>query len=163
MVDQKGGLPPDIQKEREKKYGKSTFRTKKQIQSARKKRMEKRKEKRKEKGKMSQKQFSKFLLEKEKQYWEEMIESQKPCNKIQTNWAKDKKKLEEKSKCFKKYNKERLTKLQQIHKQYPEEYKRFLGKTAKEDAKDLKRALTYSLTHFQLFQLCEICSQNIFV
>ena len=47
MVNQKGGLPPDMQKEREKKYGKSTFRTKKQIQSARKKRMKKRKEKEK--------------------------------------------------------------------------------------------------------------------
>ena len=50
----------------------------------------------------------------------------KTCSKIRTNYAKNKKKLTKQKKCYATCEKERVTNIQKIHKQYPKEFKQFI-------------------------------------
>ena len=49
------------------------------------------------------------------------------CNKIKTNFAKDKKKLSQKKKCHGKCEKKRMKSVKSFHAKYPKEYKRFVA------------------------------------
>ena len=49
------------------------------------------------------------------------------CNKIKTNFAKDKKKLSQKRKCHSKCEKKRMKSVKAFHDKYPKEYKRFVN------------------------------------
>lgn len=49
------------------------------------------------------------------------------CNKIKTNFAKDKKKLSQKKKCHGKCEKKRMKSVKSFHAKYPKEYKRFIN------------------------------------
>ena len=67
---------------------------------------------------MSAEKFKKFLPDKEKEYWKEMEDCQKPCSKIKTK--------NNKKKCYKKCEDKRLKKIRSIHKQYPKEFKQYI-------------------------------------
>lgn len=49
------------------------------------------------------------------------------CNKIKTNFAKDKKKLTQKRKCHEKCEKKRMKSVKKFHDKYPKEYIRFIN------------------------------------
>jgi hypothetical protein len=49
------------------------------------------------------------------------------CNKIKTNFAKDKKKLTQKRKCHEKCEKKRMKSVKAFHDKYPKEYIRFIN------------------------------------
>ena len=76
--------------------------------------------------KLSQSEFKKLISEKEKEYWDEMEKCNRKCNTIKTNYAKNKKNLKKKSKCYQKCNDKRLKNIQSVHKKYPKEYKTFI-------------------------------------
>ena len=78
------------------------------------------------KTKMNSKQFNKYLLSKEKEYWKEMQDCHKPCSRIKTNYTKNKKQFEKQQQCFKKCEDERLKKIRSIHKKYPKEFKQYI-------------------------------------
>jgi len=73
--------------------------------------------KEKKRKKMSAKKFNKFLIEKEKEYWKDMKDCQKPCSK---------KKTKNKKKCYKICEDKRLKKIRSIHRQYPKEFKQYI-------------------------------------
>ena len=75
---------------------------------------------------MSTSEFKKFLLGKENEYMKEAKKCNKTCSKIKTNRAKNKTKLKQKIKCHDTCEKDRLTKIQKVHKQYPKEFKQFI-------------------------------------
>jgi len=77
------------------------------------------KSKSKKEKKMSAKKFKNFLLGKEKEYWKDMQDCQKPCPKKKT---KNKQK-----KCYKSCEDKRLKKIRSIHKQYPKEFKQYIS------------------------------------
>ena len=76
--------------------------------------------------KMNTSEFKKFLLGKEQEYMNKKTTCNKTCSKIRTNYAKNKKKLTKQKKCYATCEKERLTNIQKIHKQYPKEFKQFI-------------------------------------
>ena len=75
---------------------------------------------------MNTSEFKKFLLGKEQEYMNKKTTCNKTCSKIRTNYAKNKKKLTKQKKCYATCEKERVTNIQKIHKQYPKEFKQFI-------------------------------------
>ena len=76
--------------------------------------------------KLSQSEFKKLISEKEKEYGDEYYKCTRKCNKIKTNYAKNKKNLKKKSKCHKKCQDKRLKNIRTVHKKYPKEFKTFV-------------------------------------
>ena len=76
------------------------------------------------KKKMNTAEFKKFLLGKEKKYMNKKTICNRTCSKIKN---KNKIiKLIKKKKCNATCEKERLTNIQKIHKQYPKEFKQYI-------------------------------------
>ena len=77
-------------------------------------------------NKMSVKKFKQFLQGKENEYEKVRQTCGRTCSKMKTNYAKNKKQLTNKKKCYDTCEKERIIKIHKIHNKYPKEFKRFI-------------------------------------
>jgi len=90
--------------------------------------------------KINQNEFKKMISDMEKLAWAEKVKCSAPCNKIKTNYAKDKKKHSLKRRCHQGCEKKRMKSVKAFHKKYPKEYKVFVknlggGRTKKRRTK----------------------------
>ena len=86
--------------------------------------------------KISKDKFKDMISEMEQSAMKENQKCNIKCNKIKTNFAKDKKKLTQKRKCHSRCENKRMKSVKAFHDKYPKEYKRFVnslggGKTKK--------------------------------
>jgi len=76
---------------------------------------------------MSKDKFKDMISEMEQSAMKDNQKCNIKCNKIKTNFAKDKKKLSQKRKCHSKCEKKRMKSVKSFHDKYPKEYKRFIA------------------------------------
>ena len=76
---------------------------------------------------ISKDKFKDMISQMEQSAMKENQKCNRGCNKIKTNFAKDKKKLSQKKKCHSKCEKKRMKSVKSFHAKYPKEYKRFIS------------------------------------
>jgi hypothetical protein len=73
--------------------------------------------------KINQNEFKKMITEMEQSVQKDNEKCNASCNKIKTNYAKDKKKHQLKQKCHHDCWKKRIKTVKAFHKKYPKEFK----------------------------------------
>jgi len=76
---------------------------------------------------ISKDKFKDMISQMEQSTMKENQKCNMGCNKIKTNFSKDKKKLSQKKKCHSKCEKKRMKSVKSFHAKYPKEYKRFIA------------------------------------
>lgn len=93
--------------------------------------------------KISKDKFRVMISEMEQSAMKENQKCNIKCNKIKTNFAKDKKKLTQKRKCHSKCEKKRMKSVKAFHDKYPKEYKLFVNSLGGGKTKKKKKGKKY--------------------